>query len=101
MLSNLRRAPMRRLIPITAALSALSLSACAGAPSAQIKVPATFRQACVGPTSPMRTAGDRDALLVRYEASLGACDAKRAGAVNLIDAAAPKRPWWDFRKPDS
>jgi hypothetical protein len=49
----------------------------------------------------MRTAGDKDALLVRYEGALGACEAKRKGAVALIDAAAPKRPWWDFRKPDS
>lgn len=101
MLSNLHRAQARRLTLTIAALSALSLSACAGAPSAQIKVPTTFRQACAGPTSPMRTAGDKDALLVRYEGALGACEAKRKGAVALIDAAAPKRPWWDFRKPDS
>ena len=49
----------------------------------------------------MRTAGDEDALLVRYEGALRAWEAKRKGAVVLIDAAAPKRPWWDFGKPDS
>lgn len=98
MLSNLHPAPACRLIPITAALFALSLSACAGAPSARIKVPTTFRQACVGPTSPMRPAGDKDALLVRYEGALGDCEAKRKGVVRLIDAAAPQRPWWGFRK---
>lgn len=87
--------------PIIATLYALLLSGCAELPSAQIKVPATFRAICERPTSPLRTAGDKDALLVRQEAALGACEAKRAGVVALIDAAAPKRPWWGFRKPDS
>lgn len=49
----------------------------------------------------MRTVGDKDTMIIRYEVALGDCDAKRAGLVNTIDAAAPKRPWWRFRKPDS
>lgn len=45
----------------------------------------------------MRTVGDKDALTVGYEASLKDCEAKRVGLVNLIDAAAPKRRWWERR----
>lgn len=49
----------------------------------------------------MRTQGDRDAFMIRQEAALGACEAKRAGLVGMIDATAPKRKWWQFRKPES
>ena len=95
------RAQTRLSTLIIAASCALSLSACAAAPSARIRVADTFRAPCKGPTSPMRTVGDKDALLVGYEVSLRECDAKRAGLVNTIDAAAPKRKWWQFRKPES
>ena len=101
MSSEPRRALIRPSSLIIAASCALSLSACAAAPSARIKIGAAFRQPCAGPTSPMRTGGDKDALLIGYETSLQDCEAKRAGLVNLIDAAAPKRRWWQFRKPES
>lgn len=94
-------APTRLSKLTIAGLSALLLSACAGLPSAHPTVPKTFREPCKGPTSPMRTQGDKNALLIGYEGALQDCDAKRAGAVAIIDKAAPKRPWWQFRKPDS
>lgn len=72
-----------------------------GSAFAQIKVASTFRQPGVGPTSPMKTQADQYAFMVRQERALGECEAKRAGLVNLIDAAAPKRKWWQFRKPES
>ena len=49
----------------------------------------------------MRTQGDRDAFMVRQEAALRSCDAKRAGLVGMIDATAPKRRWWQLPRPDS
>lgn len=35
-------------------------------------------------------------MAVGYEASLKDYEAKRVGLVALIDAAAPKRKWWQF-----
>lgn len=96
-----RPALTRRSTLTTAVCCALSLSACAELPSARLRVPETFRERCAGPVSAMETQGDRDAFMVRQEAALGACEAKRAGLVGLIDATAPKRPWWQFPKPDS
>ena len=49
----------------------------------------------------MRTQVYKNVLLIGYEGALKDCDAKRAGAVAIIDKAAPKRPWGQFRKPDS
>ena len=40
-------------------------------------------------------------MLIQQERALGYCEAKRQGLVALIDASAPKRKWYQFRKPDS
>lgn len=50
----------------------------------------------------MNTQADIDVFMVRQEAALQTCEAKRLGVVELVDKAQrkPKR-WWDFRAPDS
>lgn len=96
-----RLAQRHRSTLIIGAVCALSLSGCETPPSARLRVPETFREPCQGPTTPMRTQGDRDAFMVRQEAALGVCEAKRAGLVGMIDSTVPKRRWWQFRKPDS
>jgi hypothetical protein len=95
---NPRLGLMRLLILISALGSATGLQACAAPRSAPtILLPQTFREACQGPTGSIDTVGDLGAMMIRQEASLASCEAKRAGIVSLVDAAqAPKpRPWWD------
>ena len=94
---NPRRAPMSRLILPFALASVMALQACAAPRSAPtILLPQTFREPCQGPTGPLETVGDMGALMVRQEASLASCEAKRAGIVGLVDAAQvkPVKPWW-------
>ena len=91
------------MIQIAALSSAIVLAGCASAPpSASIKIPQSFREPCKGATSPMNTQADIDVFMVRQEAALQTCEAKRLGVVELVDKAQvkPKR-WWDFRAPDS
>ena len=94
---NPRRAPICRLILPFALVSVMALQACAAPRSAPtILLPQTFREPCQGPIGPLETVGDMGALMVRQEASLASCEAKRAGIVGLVDAAQvkPARPWW-------
>ena len=93
----------RPLILIAVLACASSLAACETAPrSASILIPQSFREPCKGATSPMNTQADIDVFMVRQEAALQTCEAKRLGVVELVDKAQvkPKR-WWDFRAPDS
>lgn len=65
-----------------------------------IPVPETLREPCVGPsTDGVVTVGDLAMFSVRQEAVIAVCDAKRAGAVALIDQRnrlAKPKPWWRF-----
>jgi hypothetical protein len=62
------------------------LSACASNPSApHLTVPQTLRAPCKGPTSPLRTQADDDALKVRYEEAIVACSKRGDTLVELID----------------
>jgi hypothetical protein len=48
------------------------------------------------------TVGDLAAFSIRQAEALKLCDAKRAGVVAIVDAAAPKpRTWWPIRLPGS
>jgi len=88
---------MRLLILISAIGFAAGLQACAAPRSAPtILLPQTFREACQGPTGSIDTVGDLGAMMIRQEASLASCEAKRAGIVSLVDAAQVKspKPWW-------
>lgn len=82
--------------------SAIVLAGCATSPSAPtLTVPKTLREPCKGPTSPLRTQADDDALKVRYEEALGACSKRGDTLVELIDGAnavvaKPKRKWLPF-----
>lgn len=66
-----------------------------------MRAPATFREPCKGATGALQTQGDLDAFVIRQEAALQSCEAKRSGLVALIDAAGPKRRWWQFIKPET
>jgi len=47
----------------------------------------------------METVGSLGALVVRQEAAVAVCDARRAGVVALVDAHAATvkpRKWWQF-----
>lgn len=75
------------------------MTACASPPKpVLIPVPETLREACVGPShEDVRTAGDLAVFSVRQEAVIAVCDAKRAGAIALIDqrnAQVAPKPWW-------
>lgn len=75
----------------------LVLAGCATAPqSSKILLPDAFRQPCVGPaTDGVLTIGDLAAFSLRQEAELQACEAKRAGIVDLVDKGQkPLKPWW-------
>ena len=94
---NPRLGLMRLLILLSALGFALGLQACAAPRSAPtILLPQTFREPCLGPTGSIDTVGDLGAMMIRQEASLASCEAKRAGVVSLVDASQvkPVRPWW-------
>lgn len=65
-----------------------------------IPVPQTFRDACERPRGAMRTDGEVGQFIVKQEAALADCDARRRGLVDLVDGAnkavAPKRKLFGF-----
>lgn len=69
-------------------------------PPVLIPVAETLREPCVGPpVEPVQTIGDLAVFSVRQEAVIAVCDARRAGAVALIDqrnAQVTPTPWWRF-----
>lgn len=78
--------------PLTSSILAFAmlcaLPGCASQPRAPtITVPSTFREACASPTSPLLTLGDLGALSVRQKEAIDACNAKRAGLVEIIEGA--------------
>lgn len=96
--------PLRRSLTAFGLLGLLGLPACAPlAPRVTLTVPQTFRTECAGPaTDGVLTVGDLAAFSIRQAEALKLCDAKRAGVVAIVDAAAPKpRTWWPIRLPGS
>lgn len=91
-----------RLFLMTFCLAgALALTGCASKPPpVLIPVPDALRERCVGPsTEAVETVGDLAVFSVRQEAVIAVCDARRAGAVALIDqrnAQVTPKPWWRF-----
>lgn len=99
--SKPRRALLSRSLTAFSLGGALLSAGCATAPQRpQIPLPDSFRQACSGPaTEGVATVGDLAAFSIRQEVALQVCDARRAGAVAVIDAAnvrAKPRKWWPF-----
>ena len=95
-------APLRLLILLLPLAFAVSLSGCASNPQpVTINIPATFREPCArADLTALETVGDLGGLIVRQEAAVAVCDARRAGVVALVDAHAatvkPRR-WWQWR----
>lgn len=95
---------LRRSLMMFGVLGLLASTGCAGVPtSPRVMVPQTFRTECAGPaTDGVLTVGDLAAFSIRQAEALKLCDAKRAGVVAIVDAAAPKpRTWWPIRLPGS
>lgn len=97
--SLLHRGPMRLFLTSFCLAGGLALSGCAKAPPpVLIPVPDVLREPCVGPpVEPVQTIGDLAVFSVRQEAVIAVCDARRAGAVALIDqrnAQVTPKPWW-------
>jgi starvation-inducible outer membrane lipoprotein len=81
---------------------AASLSGCATIPQpVTINIPPTFREPCPrADLTALGTVGDLGGLIVRQEAAVAVCDARRAGVVALVDAHAATvkpRKWWQWR----
>ena len=86
----------RRLCPL---LCGLALTGCATANPLTIKLPATLKEPCPrAEVGPLETVGDLGALVVRQEAAVKVCDARREAVVSIVEgynaATRPKRwPW--------
>ena len=87
--------PLTLLLPL---VFAVSLSGCATVQPVTINIPQTLREPCArAELTALGTVGDLGALVVRQEAAVAVCDARRAGLVELIDSHAQTvrpRPWW-------
>ena len=99
MLSNPPQAPKPRSTLLFPLAFAVSLSGCATIPQpVTINIPPTFREPCPrADLTALETVGELGALVVRQEAAVSVCDARRAGVVALVDAHAATvkpRPWW-------
>lgn len=59
-----------------------------------------LRQRCERPdgVDEVRTIGDLASYSIRQDGALKVCDAKRAGAISIIDAInnTPKHGWWPW-----
>jgi hypothetical protein len=80
------------LISLCLTVSALSLSACAGA-----VIPDSLKAPCestVGDLSTARTAGDLGQAIVRGDGDLRVCNIKKDAVVAIAESA--NRPWWRF-----
>jgi hypothetical protein len=88
-----------RLTPLWPTLCGLALAGCATqAPPMQINLPQSLKAPCErAEIGPLATVGDLGALVVRQEAAVSICDAKRDAVVSIVDAynqaVKPKR-WW-------
>ena len=103
MLSKPHPAPLRLSTLLLPIAFAVSLSGCATNPQpVTINIPPTFREPCArADLTALETVGELGALVVRQEAAVAVCDARRAGVVALVDAHAATvkpRKWWQFGK---
>ena len=91
--ARLTRSPLPLLL-----LSAFALSGCASSPKpVAINLPAMYREPCArASVGPLETVGDLGALVVRQEAAVAVCDARRAGVVAIVDGYVnvTKPPRW-------
>lgn len=101
-MSKLPKVPRLPYRPLCAALCLTALAGCATQPGpVQINLPQTFREPCArADLGALETVGDLGALVVRQEAAVAVCDARRAGVVAIVDGytatTKPKRwrlPW--------
>lgn len=99
-MSKLPKAQPMRLTLLLPLLSVLALSGCATtSPQVQITIPQTLKTPCErAEIGPLATVGDLGALVIRQEAALSSCDARRSALVEVIEgynaATKPKRwPW--------
>ena len=101
MLSKPHPAPLRLSTLLLPLAFAVSLSGCATNPQpVTINIPPTFREPCArADLTALETVGDLGGLIVRQEAAVAVCDARRAGVVALVDAhsaTVKPRKWWQF-----
>ena len=91
-----RLTPQRPFLMASCLLGALALTACAANRAPSPVIPQPFREACIGPDTPVITVGDLAAFSVQQEVALQDCEAKRAGLVKLLEPPAEKKPWYNF-----
>lgn len=90
--------------PLWPLLFGLALTGCAANPKAvAINLPSLLKEPCPrAELGPLATAGDVGALVIRQEAAVQVCDARREAVVSIVEgyntAVRPKR-WWQFSKP--
>ena len=98
MLSSLHQVRPRRLIQLSAIAFAVSLSGCASPKAVTINIPPTLREPCArADLTALGTVGDLGALVVRQEAAVAVCDARRSAVVAIVDSYAQvtkPKPWW-------
>lgn len=105
MLSRPQRARTPLLMVSFALASALLLAGCVTAPRpVTINLPegSTLREPCPRAEIKAATVGDLGETIIRQEAAVGVCDARRAGLVAVIEAhkqTVVPAPWWRFWKP--
>ena len=100
MLSSLHQVRPRRLIQLSAIAFAVSLSGCASPKALTINIPPTLREPCArAEISALGTVGDLGGLIVRQEAAVAVCEARRAAVVAIVDAHAEvtkPRKWFEI-----
>lgn len=88
------------MILLSAISSVLLLPACAMVPKpVTISLPPLLRQPCERAQIAAETVGDLGATIVRQEAAVAVCDARRAAVVAIVDAQTQivtAKPWWRF-----
>ena len=92
---------LTRLLTLSSAISsALLFPACATAPKpVTINLPLLLREPCERAQIAAGTVGDLGATIVRQEAAVAVCDARRAAVVAIVDAQTrivTVKPWWRF-----
>jgi len=87
-----------RLTLLLPLVFAASLSGCATVQPVTINIPQTLREPCArAEITALGTVGELGALVVRQEAAVAVCDARRQAVVSIVDAHAQivrPRPWW-------
>jgi hypothetical protein len=64
-----------------------------------INLPPLLREPCERAEIAVGTVGDLGATIVRQEAAVAVCDARRAAIAAIVDAhtqTVTERPWWRF-----